>query len=384
MVFVLITSANTYDLETRRLIVGGVQTYTRDLCLLAIEKGFHAVMYQLDEEQEDSQTEFDGIEFHVVPKKGQSNQICFDRIYKESNSADSIFVIATDQMDIKTKAYNVVVIQHGVAFDITTVPGFWSKSVFLQHINKTLRCFNNVRRFYWSRNTVGVDYNYFNWFRTLGIIPPGKKFMVIPNYSSSQISEKELAIKISKNRNPIRVVFARRFTDYRGVHLFANCVDRLLSECSNLDFTFAGDGEFKDEIEHRYLGNPRVHITSFSAPDSILFHQQFDIAVVPTVYSEGTSLSLLEAMSAGCFPIATHVGGMTNIILDHYNGLLCFPDEKSVYDAIKEAINMDEDKYKSIIVNAYHSVTVAFSIEQWKRKWGFFIDTVMKNYQNNN
>ena len=384
MVFVLITATSTYDIEKRCLIVGGVQTYTRDLCLLAIEKGFHAIMYQLDEEHDDSQAIFDGIEFHIVRKKGHNNQRSFDSIYKAYNSDDSIFVIATDQMNIKTKASNVIVIQHGIAFDITSVPGFWGKTFFLQHVNKALRCINNVRRLYWCRNTVGVDYNYFNWFRTLGIIPPGKKYVVIPNYSSGQISESEMARKIRNKNSLIRIVFARRFTSYRGVHLFAKCVDRLLNEYSNLDFTFAGEGELKREIEFRYMNNPRVHITSFSAPDSIIFHKQYDIAVVPTIFSEGTSLSLLEAMSAGCFPIATHVGGMTNIIIDHFNGLLCFPDEKGVYDAIKEAISMEDDKYKSIIVNAYHSAVEAFSIGQWKRRWWTFIDDVMNNKLDNN
>ncbi|WP_420491566.1 glycosyltransferase [Neobacillus drentensis] len=51
--------------------------------------------------------------------------------------------------------------------------------------------------------------------------------------------------------------------------------------------------------------------------------------------SEGTSLSLLEAMAAKCAEIATNVGGMTNIILDNYNGLIINPDESELYLALE-------------------------------------------------
>lgn len=380
MEFIVITATNTYDIVKKCQIVGGVQTYTRDLCLLAIEKGYHAIMYQLDRYRKDADSYFDGIEFHIVNKSG-NNQKAFDRIFKAKNGKDTLFVVASDQMDIKSTAPNVIVIQHGVAFDVPSVNGLWGKNKTTLHFNKFLRCLNNVRRLYWSRNTVGVDYNYFNWFRTLGILCPEKRFTVIPNYSSGQISESAFNEKMERygKGGITKIVFARRFTEYRGTLIFANCIDRLLQRYPNLDFTFAGDGPLRGDIEKRFYGNSKVHITSFAAPKSIAFHEQYDIAIVPTVFSEGTSLSLLEAMSAGCFPIATHVGGMTNILLDHYNGLLCFPDEEGVFRALEEAISMDRECFRKICKNAYYSAVEAFSLERWKSKWGLFIDEVMCN-----
>lgn len=360
-------------------MVGGVETYSRDLCLLAQEKGYHVSIFRFDPNESDASVQFDGIDFHVVHNNKRSNQALFEKIYKKKNSPGSLFVIVSDQMDIKSKASNVIVIQHGVAFDCPINTGFWSKTRFLQHLNKFLRCIKNVMRFYGSRNTVGVDYNYFNWFRTLGMIYPGKKFMVIPNYASGHISESAFLKKLQdrERRGSLRIVFARRFCDYRGTLLFANCVDRLLKEYDHVDFTFAGNGELKETLMKRFLGNPRVVITSFSAAESIDFHAAFDVAVVPTIFSEGTSLSLLEAMSAGCFPIATHVGGMTNIILDHYNGLLCFPEENAVYNALQETIRMKTEEFNHISENAYHSALESFTIARWKERWSSFMDEVM-------
>ncbi|MGR4357642.1 glycosyltransferase [Escherichia coli] len=73
-----------------------------------------------------------------------------------------------------------------------------------------------------------------------------------------------------------------------------------------------------DELKKEYPNS--VYQTSYKSEDSIHFHQQYDIAIVPSIGSEGTSLSLLEAMSAKCLVIATDIGGMTNIILDGFNG----------------------------------------------------------------
>lgn len=379
MNFYVITTSKTFNLNTGQQIVGGIQTYTCDLCHLATEKGYKSTLIQLDGEQRNSTAEFGEIAFQIVNKQGRSNQRVFDWIYSQKNTPDSLFVISTDQMDVKTKADNVIVIQHGIAFDNPITEGIWGKSRLLLHVNKMARAAKNVRRLYWSKNTVCVDYNYYNWFRTLGMIYPEKTIKVIPNYSSGRITLDELERKIRefKQDGTVRVVFARRFCTYRGTLLFAKCVDRLLQQFPFLDFTFAGGGELKKELEHRYADNPKVHLTSFAAPESIEFHKLYDIAVVPTIFSEGTSLSLLEAMSAGCFPIATHVGGMTNILLDHFNGLLCYPDEAGVYAALLEAISMSKQDFERIVRNAYMSATSAFSVELWKRRWSDLMDEVM-------
>lgn len=384
MEFYVITTSKTFDLNTGQQIVGGIQTYTCDLCKLAKKKGYAVTMIQFDAEQANGTRRIGDIIFQIYNKKGRSNQSAFDEVYAQNNTPSALFVLATDQMDVKTKAENVIVIQHGVAFDNPITGGIWSKNWLLLHFNKMVRAFKNVRRLYWSKNTVCVDYNYYNWFRTLGMIYPGKVVKVIPNYSSGRISEEDLSKKLNNSRKNIsaKIVFARRFCDYRGTLIFANCVDRLLTEYPNLDFTFAGGGELKGELERRYANNPRVHITCFSAADSIAFHMQYDIAVVPTIFSEGTSLSLLEAMSAGCFPIATHVGGMTNILLDHYNGLLCYPDEEGVYNAIVEAITMKPDDYAAIVYSAYMTAVRAFSLERWQNRWSGFMDEVMRKYAN--
>jgi glycosyltransferase involved in cell wall biosynthesis len=113
--------------------------------------------------------------------------------------------------------------------------------------------------------------------------------------------------------------------------------------------------------------------TTYSSSNSMIFHKDFDIAVVPTIYSEGTSLSLIEAMAAGCFPIATHVGGMTNILLDSYNGILTYPSEASLYNSLTKVLNMESHSFNIIVNNAYCSAAASFSLTKWKESWKSFL-----------
>ena len=113
----------------------------------------------------------------------------------------------------------------------------------------------------------------------------------------------------------------------------------------------------------------------YSSKEALEFHYGYDIALVPSIASEGTSLSLLEAMSAGCYCIATATGGMSNIMIDGFNGAIIKPTAESLYSAICNAIEDDETRYVQAL-NAYNMVSASFSIEMWKKRWNMFIDSI--------
>jgi glycosyltransferase involved in cell wall biosynthesis len=203
-------------------------------------------------------------------------------------------------------------------------------------------------------------------------------FSVIPNYASQGISNLDFQRKIDNicDLKKSKIIFARRFTRYRGAQLFANVVKRLLLKYPELDFTFAGDGELEGILKKEFEHSPNVHFTKYSADQSIDFHKDYDIAVVPTIYSEGTSLSLCEAMAAGCLPIATHVGGITNLIIDSFNGMLCYPNENHLLETIEKVINKDVNSYKDLLKNAYQTYVKALNKEKWEERWIAYINTL--------
>lgn len=76
-----------------------------------------------------------------------------------------------------------------------------------------------------------------------------------------------------------------------------------------------------------------------------------DFFILPSFY-EGMPISLLEAMSVGCVPIVTPVGGGKNVVNDGHNGLICpSPEEADVYKAMKKAMSLKDEQLQSIRKN---------------------------------
>lgn len=378
---IVIFTSSFLQPHTKELIIGGLEKYIKDLARLCVDNGYETIIYQIVPSDIGSyETERNGFRVKFVPSTEKSvqkrNKTVFDYVYKKENDLNTLFIIATDCMRIKSRKKNVVVIQHGISFDDSSYKKDKLKSRFWRikhHIGKFYGCYLMVQNFYNVINTICVDYNYFNWFRTLGTIYPETQIKVIPNYSETFITQEELQSKINRIDEHKKIIFARRFYDYRGTLLFKEVAKRLLIEFPNIVISFAGDGPLRKDVEESFIGEPRVKIFSYEASKSVEIHKEYDIAVIPTIFSEGTSLALCESMAAGCFPIATHVGGMTNIILDGYNGFLVYPDTLNVYNACKKALTLNKDEFSNICINAYMSASRSFSYKKWSEEWCDFL-----------
>lgn len=377
---VYIISSNFYDVSKNRFTIGGIQTYIKDLCSAINRYGHRACLVQFGSVENDQCIVSDECAIRLVKycqeNSASRDQKTFDKFYEQNNSADSIFIVDTDQRDIRSNNTNVIQIQHGITFDIpgNMIPGIWGKFKLLQRINKQIRCWRNAARLTHVRNTVCVDYNYYNWFRTQDTIPDDVKVKVIPNYAGTFIEIAAIEEKINTINTKIKIVFARRFVDYRGTRLMIGATNHLLSRYDNVEVTFAGGGPLQEEIEAAFRGEERVKITKYESKDSVSFHYNFDVAVVPTIFSEGTSLSLCEAMAAGCIPIASCVGGMSNILLNGYNGLVIQPKESDLVKALTEVITMAHEKRKIIAKRAYETALESFSKARWEKQWISFLE----------
>lgn len=372
---IVIVTYSYWDFDQDKVRVGGLETYLYDLIGFVNDSlNYDCIVYQSTNRSDFSVKNLGKtriVPFYFPKISRKSYQILFDEAFRIHGDSDAIYIVATDQMNVCSRAKNVIAIQHGISWDIpyAMIHGFWGRNSLLKKINKYIRCYVNSRRYRNTRNLVCVDYNYFNWLRTLENIDARHNVVVIPNYSSSVISEKELEDKLARNDSSCRILFARRFVDYRGTLLFAAVAKRLLEEFPSLHITFAGAGPLEDDIRALAEAYDNIHITSYESKDSIRFHYDYDIAVVPTIYSEGTSLSLCEAMAAGCLPVTTHVGGMTNILIDGFNGFFSPISEDELYSTIRKAILLPRAEREEMIRNAFQVVRSGFSKKKWELSW---------------
>ena len=338
--------------------IGGIESYIFNLIPVYRQMGYDVVIYQTASKE--FTKEADGaLVKGMVCKRNNTKYLV--RAAEKDASEDDFLVFATDFNIIKNNFKKSIAIQHGVAWDITSDIQCSSISNILNIFKDSVRACIKYFRYKNCTDMVCVDYNFINWYRTK-VKNVGINLYAIPNFTSIPPQ------KPQKNNSKISIIFARRFVKYRGTRLFTEVVKELLDKRSDIDVTIAGEGPDEAWMKERLGQYSNVKFIKFDAKNSIEIHKKYDIAVVPTLGSEGTSLSLLEAMAAGCAAIATNVGGMTNIIIDGYNGLMVNPDKTELINALNTLID-DESLRKSISEKAYETVKVSFSLEKWRSKW---------------
>lgn len=360
---VFILYENFFTPDGQQLSIGGIQTYIKMLVKVIKDINMTPVIFQyasVDFKQMYNGVDVYGIGMKTRWRKNKRNQVLFDRCLEQYNSEKDIIVFACETMSVKNYEDRVIGIQHGITWDISKHEDYSHNKNLIFVFWRAIRAYKIVKRLKNIKVLIGVDYNFLNWYRTqVAYIETNVK--VIPNCTE--------VYEISKKpSHTINIIFARRLQKHRGTRLFAFAANRILNKYDNVYITFAGSGPDENYLKELFNKNPKVNFITYDSEKSIEVHSNYQIAVIPTVGSEGTSFSLLEAMAAKCAVIASNVGGMTNIILDNYNGLLINPDEKQLYEAIEKLIINNELREK-LANNAYHTVTHVFNKELWEEKW---------------
>lgn len=374
MKFILIYS-KIFNLKDNDILsqIGGVQRYMYELGKL-LKNNFNEKVVLIQFGDEDKFLNYDNLEIHQYKIKNVKQLIDSLRVNNFIDK-DDIIIWGSDTLSIKTE-YRSISIQHGIACDYFSrenkLQKFCYRIPLLALGYKVLQLFKSYSVFENTKYRVCVDYNYLNWYRTINIYRHNmSNIHVIPNFT------KIPAFKEKERKEKLIISFARRFHHRRGAKLLCEVADDLLKDFTSLEFWFAGEGEEMNYVENLKEKYPlNVKFTKFSQNLTFDYHQKVDIAVVPTIASEGTSLSLLEAMACNCTVICTNIGGMTNIILDEFNGLLVNPEYEDLKQALTKVINSYELRNK-LGNNAYLTAKESFSLELWEKKWLALIHKVI-------
>lgn len=344
----------------KELTVGGIQTYITNLLSVLDEIGERALVHQranIDFCHEYGNHKIIG---HAVQRDWKENYNLLKETLKFIDKSKDLVIFGCETCAVFNPGVPAIGIQHGVSWDkpdYRNSRGWREKCIFLRKIKWSL---DLLRRLSYQELTVCVDYNFVNWYRA--IVPfPHYKQIVIPNFTPT------LETFPIKDEDNINIIFARRFFDYRGTRIFADAFSRILKEYPNVHLTVAGEGPDEPYLREK-LTSPQTEFIKYDSKNSLDIHRSKHIAIIPTLGSEGTSLSLLEAMACGCAPICTNVGGMTNIVIDHYNGLMINPSTDDLYNASKILLN-DSKLRNDLAQKAYETISSAFSVNRWKDSW---------------
>jgi glycosyltransferase involved in cell wall biosynthesis len=357
-----------YDSEGKQVLIGGIETYIQHLMALAAGMGIQPIMFQparvAFERPLGEATVFGvAVQNHSFDRQ---KQLLYEEALRHTEERDLI-VFGADHYSVPTNRKRAISIQHGIDWDLPAgplrrlpwlAPEYRLQRQQQRHIRRVLGYFDNCM------NRVCVDHNFPNWYRATRRGNIRGNVWVIPNCCSPAAR-----VRVARAEEDVtRVLFARRFEIYRGTRLMADAVAQILGRRSDIQFTFAGDGPDARYLTERFQGAPQVRFTRYLPGESVEIHLQHDLAVIPSLGSEGTSLSAAEAMGAGCAVIATPVGGITNMILDGFNGLLAQPRPEEFAAAI---VRLADDKAlrREIAEHAYCTALRCFDLRVWQERW---------------
>src|SRR4030067_1725037 len=152
-----------------------------------------------------------------------------------------------------------------------------------------------------------------------------KKISIIPMGVDDAFLEMGKNRKMGLEKRPLTILSNRNLLPIYNVSLLIRAIPMVLKEEPKTKFLIAGDGSeretLKSEVENLNLCSSVKFLGRISHKEMPNLLAQSDIYVSTSPY-DGTSVSLLEALASGTFPIATDIPANREWIVDGVNGFL--------------------------------------------------------------
>ena len=353
---VLIFQHQMFDTLGQQCYNGGAERYVVDLADILFNRGYTPVLIQMGNPDGDIWWRDVGhLRIFGVPGKNYLWTIPLFKKYE--------FVIYSGATDWGRMLHPNILISHGVTWDTpdqNCVP-----RIILDRIRD-------------ADTLVSVDTNTISWLRTtFAKYAQRINMQYVPNY----VDTTRYCPAPRRPDNTIQITFPRRASPERGYWLMSRALPPIMQKYKNAMFNFIGfaHGEkITNDIRRLMAMFPaRIQHRVVEPDDMPTIYQNTDISLVPTLYAEGTSLSCLEAQSTGNVVIATNIGGLPNLVINGYNGILINPTGDDLIAAL-DTVLADAKLRKKLSENAI-SVAGAFDKSVWIQRWGKIIDSMKQD-----
>jgi glycosyltransferase involved in cell wall biosynthesis len=148
-------------------------------------------------------------------------------------------------------------------------------------------------------------------------------------------------------------------------------IDQIINHYPGIKFHFVGqtnspeDEEYLQSYLAKYPG--RVYHSILPMERMSEAYEKSHIVLIPTICSEGTSLSAIEAMATNNAVIATDIGGLPNLILNNFNGYLISPTLEDLEEKMRFLLD-NRKEIEQLAANA-KKIVHHFEKEKWDIQW---------------
>lgn len=295
-----------YDMKT--FLSGGGEKWQLEVIKLLNRNGIDTEVYQYSNEVKT--VKIDKIPINGLGCLYQNANKKFHEMLENRSDIDGYFYMT---MNLNSFGYGRkkprIAVSHGI---------WWDDCIYR---NNPLEWLDEYKKWVFQLDKIiSVDTNSIHLCQTY--FPKYQhKFIFIPNFVNTDIfyEKKQLNPKIFK------VLYPRRLHLLRGAEPFILAAKNLVQRYSDIEFTVCGKGFSNDEIKMQNLAKDieRIKFTNATYNKMARIYNSHDISVIPTLGSEGTSLSAIESCACGTPLVSTIVGGLSDIIIDNFNGKIC-------------------------------------------------------------
>ena len=357
-----ILNFNFFDWSGERVFTGGAERYVYDLAVLCRSLGLQPRLIQ--NASIAFERTFNGVDVIGVPATSSMDFQAMSTAFA-ALTRDAALIIASPlelacRLDLSPPAIGI---NHGIHWDSPTNRRSTFDLARYRYIFDALDVVSQC---------VCVDTNFGNWLKSID----GRRLSLleyIPNYVDSK------QFRPGKKRfdqKRINVLFPRRLCEERGFHDVLEAFDALLLRHPEIALHLCGGGlPAEEQLAQEFLARHpgRARWSELEGEEMPRTYAESHIVLVPSIFSEGESLSCIEAMACNNAVIATTVGGLPNLIIDGYNGLLIRPGARALTAAV-ERLLADRILLGNLARNAI-GVSAALSRTQWEERWTSVLST---------
>lgn len=165
-----------------------------------------------------------------------------------------------------------------------------------------------------------------------------------------------------KEDSKLRILYLSNLMKTKGILELLDACIKMKEE--NIDFSIDIAGKIENDIEKDVrskfdqLGDTVVYHGIVNGESKKELLHKTNIFCLPTYYpNEGQPISILEAMCNGCAILTCDQGGISDIVQDGCNGIMCKPNSESIFEKM---LVLKVDKYK-YINKAYNEAVLKYS-----------------------
>lgn len=286
-----------------------------------------------------------------------------DILYCFNNPAASNTLMASRGLPCRIITYR------GVAGNV----GFLSPGSWMTHLHPRVRhivCVSHAVRAYFLAL-------HFLWLR----VRPDKPVTIYKGHDLAwyQAPPVDLTAVFGIPKGVFVAGFAGRNRPNRGLRYIVEAARRLPADAP-IHFLLLGkltdDAGLKRLIDMSPRPD-RIHLGGFRN-DAPAVAGACDTFLMPSVFKEGLSRAVIEAMSYGTPPIVTNIGGNPELVIHNESGLVVPPKDPAAIAGAIMALFQDGDKKKRLGDNAKHRIMTAFSIHETVRRTRELFEKIMK------